>query len=73
MINLSGDNLMVLTDMFDPSKLESIKRGTIEEMQSSPNSMMPEGLLNTFSEEEILDLMAFLRAGGNPEHEVFSK
>jgi putative heme-binding domain-containing protein len=72
-INLNGDNLMVLTDMFDPSRLENINRKTVEQMQPSPNSMMPEGLLNTFNEEDILDLMAFLRAGGNPDHEVFRK
>lgn len=72
-INLNGDNLMVLTDMFDPSRLENINRKTVEQMQPSPNSMMPEGLLNTFTEEDILDLMAFLRAGGDPDHEVFQE
>lgn len=72
-INLNGDNLMVLTDMFDPSRLENINRRQVEQMQPSPKSMMPEGLLNTFTEEDILDLMAFLRAGGNPDHEVFQE
>ena len=72
-INLSGDNFRVLTDMFDPSKLEGVNRDKVELMQASPNSMMPKGLLNTLTEEEILDLMAFLRAGGDPEHEVFAQ
>jgi putative heme-binding domain-containing protein len=70
-INLAGDNLMVLTDMFDPSRLENVQRGHVEEIQPSPNSMMPKGLLDTFSEEEILDLLAFLKAGGDPGHPVY--
>jgi hypothetical protein len=33
---------------------------------------MPAGLLNTLSAEEILDLIAFLRSGGKPDHEFFT-
>jgi hypothetical protein len=33
--------------------------------------MMPTGLLNTLTAEEILDLTAFLRSGGKPDHELF--
>jgi hypothetical protein len=33
--------------------------------------MMPEDLLTTFSKEEILDLIAYLRSGGDPENEAF--
>jgi hypothetical protein len=30
-----------------------------------PLSAMPKGLLNTLSKEEILDLLAYIEAGGN--------
>jgi hypothetical protein len=33
--------------------------------------MMPSGLLNTLTAEEILDLTAFLRSGGKADHEFF--
>ena len=36
-------------------------------------SPMPEGLLRRSSPEEVLDLVAFLVAGGDPEHPVFNR
>ena len=35
--------------------------------------MMPPGLLNTLSEEEILDLMMYLASGGKVGHTAFQK
>jgi hypothetical protein len=34
---------------------------------------MPTGLVNTLSKDEILDLLAYLEAGGRAEHPDFSK
>ena len=33
--------------------------------------MMPSGLLDTFTEEEIADLVAYLRAGGQANHAIY--
>jgi len=71
-INLNQNNLMVLTTMFDPSALETIARDQIELMQPATTSMMPEGLLDRFTEQEILDLLAYLKSGGDPGHEAFA-
>ena len=71
--NLNGEKLMVIENLLEPGKLTEINRGRIEEMKRSPVSMMPTGLLDTLNEEEILDLLAYLRSGGNPQHELFSK
>jgi hypothetical protein len=35
--------------------------------------MMPPGLLNTMDKEDILDLMAYLIAGGKSDHQLFAK
>ena len=32
---------------------------------------MPLGLLNTLTREEILDLLAYIQSGGDPEHVLF--
>ena len=32
---------------------------------------MPKGLLDKLTREEILDLLAYIAAGGDPEHAVF--
>ena len=40
-------------------------------MQLSKNSMMPAGLLNTLTAEEVQDLMAYLLSRGNPDYKAF--
>jgi hypothetical protein len=47
-----------------------IRKADVEEKAASKISPMPEGLLNTLTRDEILDLVAFLGAGGYqpPEH-----
>jgi putative heme-binding domain-containing protein len=72
-VNLAGDNLMVNTDMLDPNKQTSVNRRTIQSITPSPVSMMPAGLLNTLNEAEVLDLLAYLLSGGNPDHAMFRK
>ena len=39
----------------------------------SPRSLLPEGLLNTLTRDEILDLVAYIRSGGDPGHQAFDK
>jgi putative heme-binding domain-containing protein len=70
-INLNGDNLMVLTNMYDPDSIVAVKRSEVEVGQVSKTSMMPDGLLDTLTKEEILDLMAYLKSGGNPQSALF--
>jgi putative heme-binding domain-containing protein len=43
----------------------------IAERRKSPVSTMPKGLLDKLTREEILDLIAYVYAGGNPNHAVF--
>ena len=72
-INMNGKNLQVLTNLLDPSSLTSVNRDSIEDVRPAPNSLMPAGLLDTLSEEEIVDLLAYLRSGGNPDHPMFEQ
>jgi len=70
-INLSGQSMNVLTDMLDPSSPTAIDRAEVEQVLPSTTSMMPTGLLDTLNQDEILDLVAYLRSGGNPNYEAF--
>jgi putative heme-binding domain-containing protein len=63
--NLSGNSLSVIEDMFDPGHDTNIRRSDIEEMKPSEISPMPAGLLNTLTEDQIQDLVAFLFARGD--------
>ena len=69
--NLNGDVLMVSTNMLDPGNFTNVKRGDIAEMRASKVSMMPTGLLDTLSSDEVIDLLAYLKSGGNPKHEIY--
>jgi putative heme-binding domain-containing protein len=63
--NLSGDVLNVIEDMFDPGHFTGVKRSDIEEMKASDVSQMPVGLLNSLTEEEVQDLVAYLMNRGD--------
>lgn len=70
-VNLSGNNVMVNTNMLDPNAIASVDRRKIETMETSKTSMMPKELLDTFKEDEIFDLMAYLLSRGDREHKLF--
>ena len=71
--NLSGDRLSIVTNMLAPGDFTDVKVGDIIERRASPVSMMPSGLLDTFTPSEINDLLAYLKSGGNASHEVYQK
>ena len=60
-VNLHGDKYNVMPDMTQPDKLQSIRSQDIEGMEPSPTSAMPSGLLDTFTAQEVADLVAYLR------------
>jgi putative heme-binding domain-containing protein len=48
-----------------------LKKLTIVTRTKSPVSVMPKGLLDKLSRDEILDLIAYLTARGDAKHEIF--
>ncbi|MEW4566152.1 c-type cytochrome [Bremerella sp. JC770] len=72
-VNLHGDTYRVNTNMLDPNALTMVNTNTIEELVPSDKSMMPEGLLDNFTEEEIKDLMAYLLSRGDRTNAMFSE
>lgn len=69
--NMNEDVLMVATNMLDPGNFINIVRSTISETKPSQVSMMPSGLLNTLTTDDVMDLLAYLSAGGNPNDARF--
>jgi putative heme-binding domain-containing protein len=70
-VNLHGDTISVNTNMLDPNGLTSINRKKVESMVTSKVSMMPNGLLDTFQADEIVDLVAFLLSRGDRDSKYF--
>jgi putative heme-binding domain-containing protein len=62
--NLNNDNISVMEDMSMPGDFTNVKRSELVSTEPSKISPMPEGLLNTLKQDEILDLLAFLLSRG---------
>src|SRR5205823_6386700 len=58
--DISGNTLVLLRDPLNLADLLMVARDDVDEIAWSGSSMMPEGLLDSFTEEEIIDLMVFL-------------
>lgn len=73
-IRQDDEQIEVLRNPLDSCEPIIIPRDEIEDdgIAFSPLSMMPTGLLNTMTQDEILDLMAYIRAKGNPSDPVFT-
>jgi putative heme-binding domain-containing protein len=72
-VNLNNDTVMVNTDMLNPGSTVSVDRKQIASMKRSKLSMMPSGLVDTFKEDEILDLMAYILSRGDRNSAMFKK
>ncbi|MFO0804816.1 MAG: c-type cytochrome [Gemmataceae bacterium] len=72
-VNLNNNEVMVNTNMLDPGSTTKVDRNNIASMKTSKVSMMPAGLLDTFKEDEVLDLMAYMLSRGDRKHAMFKK
>ena len=72
-MNMRNNEYWVNTDMMQPSTVTKVKAENLTSIEPSAISMMPPGLLNTMDKEDILDLMAYLIAGGKSDHQLFAK
>lgn len=64
-----------LTVIVDPLKLTKVDvlKSNVASRRPSKISPMPEGLVNTMTEKDILDLIAYLQSGGKKEYAAFQK
>ncbi|MGN6546311.1 MAG: c-type cytochrome, partial [Aureliella sp.] len=69
--NMNSNTIQVMSNMLAPGDFTSIQRDEIIEQRPAKNSMMPSGLLDTLTAEEVHDLLGYLRSGGNAQHAVY--
>ena len=70
-VNLNGDNVMVNTDAANPFQQETVDRKKVKSIEPSKVSPMPEGLLGLLTQDEILDMTAYLLSGGDRKNAMF--
>jgi len=69
----SGTEVKLIENPLVKAEPIVIKKSTIESRKLSPVSVMPKGLLDKLSKEEILDLVAYLAARGDKKSPLFDK
>ena len=72
-VNLNGDFVVINEDPSDPNQRVTVDRKIVQSIEPSKVSTMPPMLLSRLNKDEILDLVAYVLSGGNPQHEVFRK
>ncbi len=72
-INLAGDNMMIMPNMMEPNTLVTLNRRLIESVEPSKLSLMPTGLLDTLKDDDVLDLMAYMLSRGDRENKMFKR
>lgn len=72
-VSENADQISVLTDPEDSTKIVDIKKGNIEEIIPAKVSIMPADLLKPLNRDELLDLLAYLLSRGDEKHPMFRK
>jgi putative heme-binding domain-containing protein len=72
-VNYFDNNMSVMPNMLDPNGLVTVNAKRVESIEKSKVSMMPKGLLDTFKEDEILDLVAYLLSRGDRNQKMFQR
>lgn len=72
-VSENDDQISVLTDPEDSTKIVDIQRSEIEEIAPGKSSIMPAGLLKTLNQDEVLDLLAYLLSRGNEKNPMFTQ
>ncbi|MBI3856942.1 MAG: hypothetical protein HY293_14740, partial [Planctomycetes bacterium] len=67
----NAQRIVLQPNPLQPEKIE-IKKSDIEKRALSKVSPMPAKLVDTFTKEEILDLLAYLESGGKKDHPAFA-
>ena len=69
--NLNANNVKIVEDMYQLGRFRDLRVAEIKPKKLSPVSMMPAGLLMTLTAEEVQDLIAYMRSGGDSGHALF--
>jgi putative heme-binding domain-containing protein len=60
----TDDQLRLLPNLLKPDKIETIDKASIEERKTAEVSTMPTGLLDTYTIDEIFDILAYIQSVG---------
>ena len=65
------DEVHVVVNPLAKAAATVIKKGDIDARNASQTSIMPQGLLDKLTQEEILDLIGYVLAKGDKDHKMY--
>jgi len=71
LISQDNDKYVISQNPFAPSQTRDVLKKDVARTRISPVSPMLPGLINRLNREELKDLLAYLKAGGNPKDTIF--
>ena len=71
-ISQDDDKYVISQNPFAPQVTRDIKKSEVSGTRVSDVSPMLGGMINSLNPEELKDLLAFLKAGGNPQDTIFA-
>jgi putative heme-binding domain-containing protein len=69
--NMKGDELRIITDLYSPGEMTKLDNRKVKKIVDSKVSMMPPGLINMMTQDEVLDLLAYVLSRGDKNNEMF--
>jgi putative heme-binding domain-containing protein len=69
--NETAETYFISQNPFAPDVMREIPKTDVANTKYSYISVMYPGLINRMNEEEVKDLIAYLMAGGNPDHDIY--
>ena len=70
-ISEDDDSYSISQNPFSPETLREVPKADVVSTKYSYISIMYPGLINGMNEDELKDLIAYLMAGGNDQHEIY--
>ena len=70
-VTQENGELQVMTNPFAPTSLITLNDSEIADIETQPISMMPPSLINALNQQELLNLLAYIMTGGNPDDPAF--
>jgi putative heme-binding domain-containing protein len=72
-VNDADGKYTIVVDPEDSTKVVEVKKADVDSIKPSNVSLMPDKLLNSLNENEVLDMLAYMLSRGDPNHSMFKK
>ncbi|MFT4154197.1 hypothetical protein, partial [Parafilimonas sp.] len=73
LVRQDDNNYYVSQNPFAPQQIREVAKKDVLRIQKSDQSIMLSGLINNLNPDELKDLMAYLKSGGDENNPVFKK